>query len=123
MITKSLILYKVFIVAVGVLIALKGCWSSESGSFFSIPFFLNTMFIHKSHSPSVYVFIMKTSTGQLRAIRSQLQIENVMSSHGGVYSCKATNKAGSSTQDFALISKHKTRINHFDFSNAIVILL
>lgn len=51
------------------------------------------------------VFIMKPSTGRLRAVGSQLQIQDVMPSDGGVYMCKATNEAGSKIENFFLISK------------------
>ncbi|XP_027025682.2 neural cell adhesion molecule 1 [Tachysurus fulvidraco] len=45
-----------------------------------------------------------SSTGRVRAVESQLQIENVVISDGGVYSCKVTNEAGSNTQNFMLMT-------------------
>ncbi|KAK2815170.1 hypothetical protein Q7C36_023436 [Tachysurus vachellii] len=45
-----------------------------------------------------------SSTGRVRAVESQLQIENVVISDGGDYSCKATNEAGSNTQKFMLMT-------------------
>lgn len=54
---------------------------------------------------TVYVFMLKPPTGRLRAVGSQLQIENVVTSDGGVYICKATNEAGSNTRNSILISK------------------
>ncbi|TSK20187.1 Neural cell adhesion molecule 1 [Bagarius yarrelli] len=45
-----------------------------------------------------------SSTGRVRVMASQLQIENVVPSDGGVYSCKATNEAGSNTHNFMLLT-------------------
>ncbi|KAG7317898.1 hypothetical protein KOW79_018933 [Hemibagrus wyckioides] len=45
-----------------------------------------------------------SSTGRVRAVASQLQIENVGPSDGGVYSCKATNEAGSKSENFMLMT-------------------
>lgn len=66
----------------------------------------------------VYVFITKSSTGRVRAVESQLQIENVVISDGGDYSCKVTNEAGNNTQNFTLMSKSQQ--NNFVFSHIII---
>ncbi|KAF5907171.1 neural cell adhesion molecule 1-like isoform X2, partial [Clarias magur] len=45
-----------------------------------------------------------SSSSRMAVMGPQLQIENVLPSDGGVYSCKATNEAGSNTQDIILIT-------------------
>ncbi|KAI5092347.1 neural cell adhesion molecule 1-like isoform X2 [Silurus meridionalis] len=44
------------------------------------------------------------SNGRLRAVATTLQIDNVMPSDGGVYSCNAINEAGKTTQTLTLMT-------------------
>ncbi|XP_036414025.1 neural cell adhesion molecule 1-like isoform X2 [Colossoma macropomum] len=63
-----------------------------------------SVFCNATGHPSPTIEWLNHEGKKIEGSDSELDIENVKPSDGGVYSCKASNKAGSTTKDFRLIT-------------------